>query len=97
MKYIKLLLLLFLLQSCSVEQRIKEHSYTNEWYIEDSIKYQVYKTRTCKKYILILNKNNTRYKRRYLTREEQTIISSKKIKRKKSKIYYCYNFKEEEI
>ena len=66
MKYIRLLLLLFLLQSCSVEQRIKEHSYTNEWYYIDTMRFQVYKTQSGKRYIIVLNENHTRYKRRYI-------------------------------
>jgi hypothetical protein len=51
--------------SCSVEQRIKEHSYTNEWCYIDKTRFQVYKTKLGKKYILVLNKKQTRYKRKY--------------------------------
>jgi hypothetical protein len=61
-----ILLLLITLTSCSVEQRIKEHSYTNEWYYVNTTKFQVYKTRTNRKYIIVLNKKQTKYKRKYI-------------------------------
>jgi hypothetical protein len=66
MKYIKLILIILFLYSCSVEQRIKEYSYTTEWYYINSTKYQVYKTRSNRKYIIILNKKETRLKRFYI-------------------------------
>jgi len=61
-----ILLLLITLTSCSVEQRIKEHSYTNEWYYVNTTKFQVYKTCTNRKYIIVLNKKQTKYKRKYI-------------------------------
>jgi hypothetical protein len=64
MKY--LLTLPLLLTSCSVEQRIKEHSYTDEWYYVNTTKFQVYKTCTNKKYIIVLNEKQTKYKRQYI-------------------------------
>lgn len=66
MKYIKLLLLLFILQSCNVDKRIKDYSYTDEWYYIDEMRFQVYKTQTGKKYIIILNERETRFKRKYI-------------------------------
>jgi len=61
-----ILLLLIILTSCSVEQRIKEYSYTDEWYHVNTAKFQVYKTRTNRKYIIVLNKKQTKYKRKYI-------------------------------
>jgi len=66
MKYIPTLLLLLTLTSCSVEQRIKDYSYTQEWYYIDTMKFQVYKTKSGKKYIIILNEKQTKYKRQYI-------------------------------
>jgi hypothetical protein len=66
MKKIILLLIATLSISCSVEQRIKDHSYTEEWYYVDSVRYQVYKTRSGCKYIIKLNKRQTRFKRKYI-------------------------------
>jgi hypothetical protein len=66
MERIILILSLFLLSSCSVETRIKDHSYTKEWYYEGSTRYQVYQTRLGKKYILVVNKKQNGLKRKYL-------------------------------
>jgi len=66
MKYILTLLILLTLTSCSVEQRIKDHSYTQEWYYIDTMKFQVYKTKSGKKYIIVLNEKQTKYKRQYI-------------------------------
>ena len=66
MKYLILILLTFFMLSCSVEQRIKEHSYTDEWYYIDTMRFQVYKTKGGKKYIIVLNEKQTRYKRQYI-------------------------------
>jgi hypothetical protein len=56
MKHLLTLFLLITLTSCSVEQRIKEHSYTNEWYYIDTMRFQVYKTRGGRHYIIVVNK-----------------------------------------
>jgi hypothetical protein len=66
MKKLLLLLIATLSISCSVEQRIKDHSYTNEWYYDNAIRYQVYKTKSGSKYIIRLNKKETRFKRQYI-------------------------------
>jgi hypothetical protein len=66
MKCLLLILIATLSISCSVEQRIKDHSYTNEWYYDNAIRYQVYKTKSGCKYIIKLNKNETRFKRQYI-------------------------------
>jgi hypothetical protein len=66
MKHLLTLLLLITLTSCSVEQRIREYSYTDEWYHVNTAKFQVYKTRTDRKYIIVLNKKQTKYKRKYI-------------------------------
>jgi hypothetical protein len=66
MKKLILLLLFFCLMSCEAEKRIYEHSYTNEWYYIDTIRFQVYKTKSGKRYILVLNEQQTRYKRQYI-------------------------------
>jgi uncharacterized protein YceK len=67
MKKIVLLLLGVVTLSCSsVEERIKDHSYTNEWYQVNTEMYQVYKTRAGKKYITVLNDKQTNLKRKYI-------------------------------
>jgi hypothetical protein len=66
MKHLLTLILLLTLTSCSVEQRIKEHSYTEEWYYIDKTRFQVYKTKSGKKYIIVLNEKQTKYKRQYI-------------------------------
>jgi hypothetical protein len=66
MKYLILILIVFILSSCSVEQRIKDHSYTNEWYYIDTMRFQVYKTKSGKKYIIVLNEKQTKFKRQYI-------------------------------
>ena len=65
-KLILLLLLFFFLVSCEAEKRIYEHSYTNEWYYIDTMRFQVYKTKSGKRYILVLNEKQTKYKRQYI-------------------------------
>jgi hypothetical protein len=66
MKYFILILIVTVSISCSVEQRIKDHSYTDEWYYDNAIRYQVYKTKSGKKYIIVLNEKQTRFKRQYI-------------------------------
>jgi hypothetical protein len=63
---IKYIVLFLFLTSCSVEQRIKDYSYTEEWYYIDSMRFQVYKTKNGQKYIIILNNKQTKYKRQYI-------------------------------
>ena len=48
------------------ELRIHNHSYTNQWYMEKNERYQVYQTNTGNKYILVLNKKQTRLIRKYI-------------------------------
>ena len=67
MKYILILISSYLFLSCAnAEKRIKEHSYTNQWYYIDSLKFQVYKTKTGKEYIIILNERETKFIRKYI-------------------------------
>ncbi len=66
MKHLLILITSLFLLSCSVEQRIKEHSYTKEWYYTKEMRYQVYKTKAGTKYIIVLNKRQTRFKRKYI-------------------------------
>lgn len=66
MKHLLTLLAILTLTSCSVEQRIKEHSYTQEWYYIDTMRFQVYKTKSGQKYIIVLNEKQTKYKRQYI-------------------------------
>jgi hypothetical protein len=46
-----IILCFFTLFSCGVEKRIKEHSYTDEWYYIDTMRFQVYKTKFKRYYI----------------------------------------------
>lgn len=66
MKYILLLLLTFIVLSCNAELRIKDHSYTDEWHYEGKDRLQVYKTRSGRHYVLVLNKKETKFIRKYL-------------------------------
>ena len=67
MKHLLTLLAIVTLISCSsVEDRIKEHSYTQEWYYIDTMRFQVYKTKSGKRYIIVLNEQQTKYKRQYI-------------------------------
>lgn len=67
MKKLLLLLVGVITLSCSsVEERIKEHSYTNEWYYINTERYQVYKTKSGARYIIVLNKKETDFKRKYI-------------------------------
>ncbi len=66
LKKIITIILLFVSLSCNVEKRIKQHSYTKEWYYLNNQRYQVYKTRLGRKYIIIINKKQTNIKRKYI-------------------------------
>jgi hypothetical protein len=66
MKYLVITLIAVLCISCSAEKRIRYYSYTDEWSYYKQDRYQVYQTKFGKKYILILNDNKTRVKRKYL-------------------------------
>lgn len=62
-----LALILLSLTSCSAEQRIYKHSYTDSWYYSDKgERYQVYQTARGTKYILVLNKKETKFIRKYI-------------------------------
>jgi len=65
-KFIFFLLSLLLLTCCSVEKRIKEHSYTEDWYFYNETRYQVYRTRLGQRYIITLNKGQTKFRRKYI-------------------------------
>jgi hypothetical protein len=59
--------LLFLFTSCSAEKRIYDYSYTDSWYYSDKgERYQVYQTARGIKYILVLNKKETKIIRKYI-------------------------------
>ena len=65
--YVILILTCLSLTSCtSVEDRIKEYSYTQEWYYTEAMRYQVYKTKSGRKYIIVLNNRQTNFKRKYI-------------------------------
>jgi hypothetical protein len=66
MKKLFVLLTFLSLASCSVEQRIKDYSYTNEWHYTNDGRYQVYQTKGGKKYIIIINKKETKLPRKYI-------------------------------
>jgi uncharacterized protein YcfL len=65
-KFTFFLLSLLLLISCSVEKRIKEYSYTEDWHCYNDKQYQVYQTRLGERYIIVLNKSQTKFKRKYI-------------------------------
>lgn len=67
MRYLLILLMAILSFSCKpAEERIKEYSYTKEWYFKDGQRYQLYKTKYGKKYILVINKRETKIIRKYV-------------------------------
>jgi hypothetical protein len=67
MKKLVLIFMGVLAMSCSsVEERIKDYSYTNEWYYIDTMRFQVYKTKAGRKYIIVLNNRQTNFKRKYI-------------------------------
>jgi hypothetical protein len=67
MRYLLVILTAMLLFSCkAAEERIKEYSYTNEWYFKDGQRYQLYKTKYGNKYILVINKSETKIIRKYV-------------------------------
>jgi hypothetical protein len=67
MKELLLVLIVVTTLSCSsVEERIRDHSYTNEWYYINTERYQVYKTKVGKKYIIVLNDKENNFKRKYI-------------------------------
>jgi len=66
-KIILFLLVLLSLNSCKpAEDRIYDHSYTKDWYYLEGQRYQVYQTKKHTKYILVLNKRETQFIRKYL-------------------------------
>ena len=68
MRKILTLLIILLLFSCKpAELRIYNHSYTDYWYYSDQgQRYQVYQTAMGNKYILVLNKKQTKFIRKYI-------------------------------
>lgn len=68
MKKIIILLTLFVLIGCKpAEQRISNYSYTDYWcYPDKDHRYQVYQTTMGNKYILVLNKKQTKFIRKYI-------------------------------
>jgi hypothetical protein len=67
MKKLILIFIGVLAMSCSsVEERIKDYSYTDEWHYIDTMRFQVYKTKAGKKYIIVLNNRQTSFKRKYI-------------------------------
>ena len=67
MKKLVLVFIGVLAMSCSsVEERIKDYSYTDEWHYIDTMRFQVYKTKAGRKYIIVLNNRETNFKRKYI-------------------------------
>lgn len=67
MKKLALIFIGVLAMSCSsVEERIKDYSYTDEWHYIDTMRFQVYKTKAGRKYIIVLNNRHTKFKRQYI-------------------------------
>lgn len=66
MKNLLIILLLSFVSCATVEERIKEHSYTDKWYYIDNMRFQVYKTKSGKEYIIVLNEKHTKFVRQYI-------------------------------
>lgn len=61
------LLTIILLISCKpADLRIKNHSYTDLWYYYKDERCQVYQTAKGNKYVLVLNKKQTKLIRKYI-------------------------------
>jgi hypothetical protein len=61
------LLIIFTLISCKpAELRIHNYSYTDFWYYSGGDRYQVYQNYLGNKYILVLNKQQTKFIRKYI-------------------------------
>lgn len=74
-KSILITLFSLFLYSCSIEERIREYSYTDYWYLEQGLPHQVYKTKKGKYYIIVYNKKETQLKRKYI--EDSNFIHEK--------------------
>lgn len=60
-------LTILLLISCKpADLRIKNHSYTDLWHSYKGERYQVYQTVKGNKYVLVLNKKQTKFTRKYI-------------------------------
>ena len=68
MRKIITLLTILLLFSCKpADLRLQNYSYTDYWYYSDQgERYQVYQTAMGNKYILVLNKKQTKFIRKYI-------------------------------
>lgn len=66
MKVFIIIIAIFLGSCSTVEERIKDYSYTTARYIEKGVNYQVYTTKKGSLYIIKLNKRETKFKRVYL-------------------------------
>jgi len=66
MKVILIVLALVLFSCKSAEESIKDYSYTNEWHFENGQRYQVYQTKGGTQYVLVLNKRESKFIRKYL-------------------------------
>ena len=66
-KILTLLTILLLIGCKPAELRISNYSYTDSWYYADKdTRYQVYQTAMGNKYILVLNKRQTKFIRKYI-------------------------------
>ena len=68
MKTLLILLALISLSCKPAEDRIKDYSYTKDWHVEGCQRYQVYQTMGGTQYVLVLNKKETKFIRKYLTK-----------------------------
>ena len=66
MRILTTFLLLTFVSCATVEERIKDHSYTDKWYYIDNMRYQVYKTKFGREYIIVLNEKETKLIRKYI-------------------------------
>jgi hypothetical protein len=66
MKVFIIIIAIFLGSCATVDERIKEYSYTTMKYNKKGSLYQVYQTKKGSYYIIELNDNETKFKRTYL-------------------------------
>jgi hypothetical protein len=76
MKTIYLILIILLFSACSSQDpclKMYDSNYTNEWFHRGDERFQVYKTRTGRRFIYELNIDSTRFRRVYIKTTNESI------------------------
>ena len=76
MKTIYLILIILLITACSSQDpcvKMYDWNYTNEWFYRGDERFQVYKTRTGRRFIYDYNIDSTRFRRVYIKTTNESI------------------------